>query len=45
MDVWYVDNIALTLDVKILAITLIKVIKKEGVSSSTSRTMEKFEGN
>lgn len=45
MDVWYVDNISLILDIKILAFTFIKVIKKEGVSSSTSKTMEKFEGN
>lgn len=45
LDVWYVDHISFMLDVKILALTLIKVIKAEGVSSKTSQTMEKFTGN
>lgn len=45
LDVWYVDNISLTLDIKILGRTLQKVFISEGINSGTSATMEKFEGN
>ena len=44
-DVWYVDNISLSLDVKILVRTIMKVFKREGISSDTSSTMEAFRGN
>ncbi|MEJ7645295.1 MAG: sugar transferase [Chryseolinea sp.] len=44
-DVWYVDNISFWLDMKILFITILKVFKAEGISSGTSMTMEKFNGN
>lgn len=44
-DVWYIDHISLSLDIKILYLTFKKVFKSEGISSSTSVTMEKFEGN
>jgi len=44
-DVWYVDNISLSLDVKILTRTILKVLKREGISSDTSSTMEAFKGN
>ena len=44
-DVWYVDNISLSLDVKILVRTIMKVFKREGISSETSSTMEAFKGN
>lgn len=44
-DVWYVDNISLSLDIKILVRTIIKVFKREGISSDTSSTMEAFKGN
>ncbi len=44
-DVWYVDNWSLWLDLKILFLTVIKVLKREGISSQNSATMEEFKGN
>ena len=44
LDVWYVENISFKLDIKILFLTLRKIIIKEGITSSTSVTMEKFKG-
>lgn len=41
-DVWYVDNLNFALDVKIIFLTIKKVFKSEGISSSTSETMEAF---
>lgn len=45
MDVWYVDNQSLILDIKILCLTLMKVIKRDGISHNNHTTMEKFRGN
>lgn len=45
LDTWYVDNISFKLDCKILYLTILKVFKREGISSSTSATMEEFKGN
>lgn len=44
-DVYYVDNLSFLLDIKIIMMTLYKIIKLEGISSSSSVTMEKFNGN
>jgi lipopolysaccharide/colanic/teichoic acid biosynthesis glycosyltransferase len=44
-DVWYVDHISFLLDIKIILLTIRKVFKREGISSGTSVTMEKFKGN
>ncbi len=44
-DVWYVDHCSFFLDMKILWLTLVKVIQREGISSDTSATMEAFTGN
>ena len=44
-DVWYVDNQSFWLDMKILWMTLLKVVKRSDISSDTSVTMEKFKGN
>jgi len=44
-DVWYVENQSFWLDMKILWMTLLKVLKRNGISSSTSATMEKFTGS
>lgn len=44
LDVWYVDHMSFWLDVKILALTLIKVFKAEGISQSGQATREEFRG-
>lgn len=43
-DVWYVDNWSLWLDIKIIFITIFKVIKEEGIRQPGHATMEKFKG-
>jgi len=45
LDVWYVDHWSLGLDIKILALTLWKVIKREGISQPGHATAEEFMGN
>jgi lipopolysaccharide/colanic/teichoic acid biosynthesis glycosyltransferase len=44
-DVWYVDHVSLSLDIKILMRTIRKVFQREGISSGTYVTMEPFSGN
>ena len=44
-DVWYVDHLSLSLDIKILLKTIEKVFKREGINSGTHVTMEEFNGN
>lgn len=44
-DVWYVDNISFTLDMKILFLTIKKVFVREGISADGQATMEEFRGN
>lgn len=44
LDVWYVENRSLALDLKILALTLWKVLKREGISSAGEATMPRFTG-
>lgn len=41
-DVWYVDNQSIWLDLKILFLTLFKVLRKEGISAKGHVTMPKF---
>lgn len=43
LDVWYVDNISFKLDVQIFWLTILKIVKREGISSETSATMERFD--
>lgn len=45
LDVFYVENVSFMLDLKILFLTIKKVLVKEGIASNTSVTMEKFKGN
>ena len=42
LDVWYVDHRHFGLDLKILWMTVIKVLKREGISQEGQVTMEKF---
>lgn len=44
LDVWYVDNQSFWLDIKILFLTVTKVLKSEGISQEGHATMEKFAG-
>lgn len=44
LDVWYVDRHTLWLDVKIIALTLRRIIQRDGISAPGSATMEKFQG-
>jgi lipopolysaccharide/colanic/teichoic acid biosynthesis glycosyltransferase len=44
-DVWYVDNWSFWLDIKIILLTLWKVVKREGVSQPGQATTEYFMGN
>lgn len=44
LDVWYVDNLSLSTDLRIVADTLLKVVRRDGISSATSATMEFFDG-
>lgn len=44
LDVEYVDNYSLSMDVKILFMTILNVLKRDGISSETSATMEEFMG-
>lgn len=45
LDVWYVDNISFLTDCKVILTTIRKVVKRDGISSATSATMEFFNGN
>lgn len=45
LDVWYVDNISFVTDMKILWLTIKKVLKREGISAEGHATMEAFQGN
>jgi len=45
LDLWYVDNQSLWLDIKILLKTIKKVIVKDDINASDNITMSKFTGN
>lgn len=44
LDVWYVDNRSFLLDLKILLMTVAKVLRREGVAQQGHATVEKFKG-
>ena len=45
LDTWYVDNRSFWLDIKILWLTVRKVIVRDGISAEGEATMSKFTGN
>ena len=45
LDVWYVDNRSMRLDLKILLMTLRKVVVREGISAAGEATMPRFTGS
>ncbi|VFQ47469.1 sugar transferase [Desulfoluna butyratoxydans] len=45
LDVWYIDNHSLILDIRILIFTVLKVFKREGVSAEGEATMSCFTGS
>jgi sugar transferase EpsL len=44
LDVWYVDNRSFALDLQILALTVLKVLKREGINAVGAATATKFLG-
>jgi len=44
LDVWYVDHLSFWLDLKIIALTIWKTLKREGISQSGQATAEEFMG-
>lgn len=42
LDVWYVDNVSLWLDLKILVLTVWKVLRRDGISQDGHATMPQF---
>ncbi len=44
LDVWYVDNRSLLLDAKILFLTVWRTVRRDGINSSATETMEEFKG-
>lgn len=45
LDVWYVENKSFLLDIKIICLTILTVLKREGISDDVSSTMTHFTGN
>lgn len=45
LDTWYVDHWSLWLDLKIILLTVMKVVKREGISEQNQATMSEFRGN
>lgn len=44
LDVWYVDHVSLMTDLKVVWITIMKVLKRDGISQEGNATMEAFNG-
>lgn len=45
LDVWYVDHVSLMTDLKVIWITIMKVLKRDGISQEGNVTMEAFNGH
>ncbi len=44
LDIYYVDNVSFTLDLRIFFLTLLKAIRQEGIDFNSTETMHKFTG-
>ncbi|TIN11641.1 sugar transferase [Mesorhizobium sp.] len=44
LDVWYIDNRSIRLDIKILWMTLLRVVRRDGISAAGEATMPRFRG-
>ncbi len=44
-DVWYVDHVSLLTDLKVIWLTVLSVLKRDGISQEGQATMEAFNGN
>ena len=44
LDVWYVDNRSMMLDLRIIGLTVLKVVRRDGISADGEATMPKFQG-
>jgi sugar transferase EpsL len=44
LDLWYIDHMSLTLDVKIIALTVWKTLKREDITAQGHETMQEFTG-
>lgn len=45
LDVWYVDNVSLWTDIKVIGITVLKVLKRADINEAGQATMEAFNGH
>lgn len=45
LDTWYVKNQSLSLDIKIIMLTVLKVLRKEGIHQAGHVTIDKFQGS
>ncbi|MEQ9103558.1 MAG: sugar transferase [Rhodothermales bacterium] len=45
LDTWYVDNRSFLLDLKILWMTIVKVLKRDGINAEDQATMQRFTGS
>jgi undecaprenyl phosphate N,N'-diacetylbacillosamine 1-phosphate transferase len=45
LDVFYIDNLSFIFDIRILWLTFVKVIRREGVNQTINRPMQPFEGS
>lgn len=44
LDLWYVDHVSLTTDIKIIGLTIAKILRRDGISELGQATMEAFNG-
>ena len=45
LDIWYVDHLSFSVDARIMLLTAVKVLKREGISAETDVTMPEFMGS